>query len=63
MYEHRLQHSVTAKDLHMRHRDTIVSLTQNRKQLLGKEIFLKIRQANILLKLSKCPAKKGTKME
>ena len=47
MYEHRLQHSVTAKDLQMRHRDTIVSLTQNRKQLLGKEIFLKIRQANI----------------
>ena len=47
MYEHRLQHSVTAKDLHMRHRDTIVSLPQNRKQLLGKEIFLKIRQANI----------------
>ena len=46
MYEHRLQHSVTAKDLHMRHRDTSWK-TGNRKQLLGKEIFLKIRQANI----------------
>ena len=47
MYEHHLQHSVAVKDLHMRQRDTIVSLTQTRKQLLRKEIFLKIRQANI----------------
>ena len=47
MYVHRLPNSVAAKDLHMRHSDTIVSLTQNTKHLLRKETFLKIKQANI----------------
>ena len=52
MYVHRLQNSVAAKDLHMRHRDTD-----------EKEIFLKIKQANIYIKLSKYPAKQETEME
>ena len=47
MHVHRLPNSLAAKDLHMRHRDTIVSLTQNTKHLSRKEIFLKIKQANI----------------